>query len=112
MHGWMLTFPGWPPGPTLLHGSQSNNVAPQALSQPLGRVLTLSMLGLWERNGSVTFPSPQASLGQESWAVGREESQEAGEIQAETAEEELSSWRSRGITGSLRDKAGNCVFSV
>lgn len=74
-------------------------------------ILPRSTLGLWERHGSVTFPSSSASLGQESWVVWREESPEAGEIRAEIVQEDRSSWRAGTFSGASATKLGT-VFSA
>ena len=69
--GGILTFPYCPP--CSVYSMDPNlMVSPFGLpSSPRGGIFPLSMLGLWERTGSMTFPSPSALLGQEIWIVRR-----------------------------------------
>lgn len=73
---WSLGRRGWVEGPSHSHAAlpaQDPNLmrGPHGLPpRPQGGILPLSGLELWERTGSVTFPSPSALLGQEGWLFG------------------------------------------
>ena len=67
----ILTFLSHPPG-SVYNVDPNRMMSPHGFLSSLGgRILPPSALRLWERTGSVTFPSPSASLGWESWVVGR-----------------------------------------
>lgn len=70
LDGGVLTFPVALPAPVCSMDPTLMMSHEGFLPSLGGRILPLFVLEVWEKTGSVTFPCPLASLGQESRVVG------------------------------------------